>query len=168
MLRHYRPDETDVRILKRLQMHARVTNVELAAAVHLSPSACLERLRRLEREGIVARYIADFDLARLSGGVMLFVEVVLENHREADFERFLIAIRKRKEVLECFKIGGRIDYLMRVVCRDIAHYNELSDYMSRDDLGVEKFHGHVVLATDKSFSGYPLDLLIEPAARKRS
>jgi Lrp/AsnC family transcriptional regulator of ectoine degradation len=98
---------------------------------------------------------------------MLFVEVVLENHREADFERFLAAIRQRQEVLECYKIGGRIDYLMRVVCRDIAHYNELSDTMSRGDLGVEKFHGHVVLATDKAFAGYPLDLLTEPVARGR-
>jgi Lrp/AsnC family transcriptional regulator, regulator of ectoine-degradation genes len=163
VLAHYKPDETDLRILKRLQMDARVSNVKLAAAVHLSPSACLERLRRLEKAGVIARYVADFDLGRLSGAVMLFVEVVLKNHREADFERFLAAIRRRREVLECFKIGGRVDYLMRVMCRNIAHYNELSDYMSRGELGVEKFHGHVVLATDKAFAGYPLDLLVEPA-----
>ena len=96
---------------------------------------------------------------------MLLVEVVLENHREADFERFLAAIRKRDEVLECYKIGGRIDYLMRVLCRDIDHYNELSDFMSRGELGIEKFHGHVVLAIDKTFQGYPLDLLVEPQGR---
>ena len=90
---------------------------------------------------------------------MLLVEVILENHREADFERFLAAIRKRNEVLECYKIGGRIDYLMRVLCRDIDHYNEPSDFMSRGELGVEKFHGHVVLAIDKAFQGYPLELL---------
>jgi DNA-binding Lrp family transcriptional regulator len=168
MPRHYRLDETDLRILKRLQMDARLSNVRLASAVHLSPSACLERLRTLEKHGIIARYIADFDLARFSGAIMLFVEVILENHREADFERFLAAIRERKEILECFKIGGRIDYLLRVVCRDIAHYNELSDTMSRGDLGVEKFHGHVVLATDKSFAGYPLDLLIEAVSRGRA
>jgi Lrp/AsnC family transcriptional regulator of ectoine degradation len=149
-------------------MDARVSNVKLAQAVHLSPSACLERLRALEGQGVIARYIADFDLAQFSGAVMLFVEVVLENHREADFERFLAAIRQRREVLECYKIGGRIDYLMRVVCRDIAHYNELSDTMSRGDLGVEKFHGHVVLATDKQFAGYPLDVLTEPGARTRA
>ena len=54
---------------------------------------------------------------------------------------------------------------LRVICRDIDHYNELSDYMSRGDLGVEKFHGHVVLAIDKAFQGYPLDLLAGPQAR---
>lgn len=168
MPRHHTLDETDLRILKRLQMDARLSNVKLAEAVHLSPSACLERLRTLEKHGIIARYIADFDLGLFAGTVMLFVEVVLENHREADFARFLAAIRQRKEVLECFKIGGRIDYLMRVICRDIDHYNELSDCMNRGDLGVEKFHGHVVLATDKKFDGYPLDLLAEPAAGKRA
>jgi Lrp/AsnC family transcriptional regulator of ectoine degradation len=148
-------------------MDARVSNVKLAEAVHLSPSACLDRLRALEKHGVIARYIADFDLEMLGGTVMLFVEVVLENHRESDFDRFLAAIRQREEVLECFKIGGRIDYLMRVICRDIAHYNELSDTMSRGDLGVEKFHGHVVLATDKGFGGYPLDLLMAPRPRVR-
>jgi Lrp/AsnC family transcriptional regulator, regulator of ectoine-degradation genes len=168
MRRHYKLDETDLRILKRLQVDARVSNVKLAEAVHLSPSACLERLRALERRGVIARYIADLDLEALDGAIMLFVEVVLKNHRESDFEGFLSAIGRRPEVLECFRIGGRIDYLMRIVCHDIAHYNELSDYMSRGDLGVEKFHGHIVLATDKEFAGYPLDLLARPSLPTRA
>jgi Lrp/AsnC family transcriptional regulator, regulator of ectoine-degradation genes len=165
MARRHIIDEMDRKILKRLQLDARISNVHLAEAVHLSPSACLERVRSLEKDGLIRRYTADFDLSKISSNVMLLVEVILENHREADFERFLAAIRKRDEVLECYKIGGRIDYLMRVLCRDIDHYNELSDYMSRGELGVEKFHGHVVLATDKVFQGYPLDLLVEPDAR---
>jgi Lrp/AsnC family transcriptional regulator, regulator of ectoine-degradation genes len=163
MARRHIIDDMDRKILKRLQLDARISNVHLAEAVHLSPSACLERVRSLEKNGLIRRYTADFDLSKISSNVMLLVEVILENHRETDFERFLAAIRKRDEVLECFKIGGRIDYLMRVLCRDIDHYNELSDYMSRGDLGVEKFHGHVVLAIDKVFQGYPLDLLVEPA-----
>ncbi|ACB96384.1 Lrp/AsnC family transcriptional regulator [Beijerinckia indica] len=165
MTRRHVVDETDLRIMKRLQLDARLSNVRLAEDVHLSPSACLERVKTLEKEGLIRRYMADFDLSKICSSVMLMVEVILENHREADFERFLAAIRKREEVLECFKIGGRIDYLMRVICRDIEHYNELSDFMSRGELGVEKFHGHVVLATDKNFEGYPLDLLIEPRGR---
>ncbi|HYP56744.1 MAG TPA: Lrp/AsnC family transcriptional regulator [Beijerinckia sp.] len=165
MPRQHSVDETDLRIMKRLQLDGRISNVRLAEDVHLSPSACLDRVKALEKDGLIRRYIADFDLTKICSTVMLLVEVVLENHREADFERFLAAIRKRDEVLECFKIGGRIDYLMRVICRDIEHYNELSDFMSRGELGVEKFHGHVVLATDKSFEGYPLDLLIEPRGR---
>ncbi len=165
MARRHMIDEMNFKIMKRLQLDARISNVHLAEAVHLSPSACLERVKSLEKDGLIKRYIADFDLSKISSTVMLLVEVVLENHREADFERFLAAIRKRDEVLECFKIGGRIDYLMRVLCRDIEHYNELSDFMSRGELGIEKFHGHVVLAIDKTFQGYPLDLIVEPEAR---
>jgi len=155
-------DEMDRKIMGRLELDARISNVHLAEAVHLSPSACLERVKTLEKIGVIRRYITEFDVARISTSVMLLVEVVLENHREADFERFLAAIRKRTEVLECYKIGGRIDYLMRVLCRDIEHYSELSDFMSRGDLGVEKFHGHIVLAVDKPFNGIPFDLLLEP------
>jgi Lrp/AsnC family transcriptional regulator, regulator of ectoine-degradation genes len=158
-------DEMDFKIMKRLQLDARISNVRLAEDVHLSPSACLERVKALEKVGLIRRFVAEFDLTKIRGTVMLLVEVILENHREADFERFLAAIRKRNEVLECYKIGGRIDYLMRVICRDIDHYSELSDFMSRGELGVEKFHGHVVLAIDKAFQGYPLDLLIEPRGK---
>ena len=165
MARQHMIDEMDFKIMKRLQLDARISNVRLAEDVHLSPSACLERVKALEKHGQIRRYVADFDLTKIRGTVMLLVEVILENHREADFERFLTAIRKRNEVLECYKIGGRIDYLMRVLCRDIEHYNELSDYMSQGELGVEKFHGHVVLAVDKPFGGIPLDLLVEQHQR---
>jgi Lrp/AsnC family transcriptional regulator of ectoine degradation len=165
MARRHMIDEMDFKIMKRLQLDARISNVRLAEDVHLSPSACLERVKALEKAGLIRRYVADFDLAKICSTVMLLVEVILENHREADFERFLAAIRNRNEVLECYKIGGRIDYLMRVLCRDIDHYNELSDFMSRGELGVEKFHGHVVLAIDKAFQGYPLELFIEPRGR---
>lgn len=165
MPRRHMVDEMDLKIMRRIQLDARISNVRLAEDVHLSPSACLDRVKALEKDGLIRRYVADFDLAKICSTVMLLVEVILENHREADFERFLAAIRMREEVLECYKIGGRIDYLMRVICRDIEHYNELSDFMSRGELGIEKFHGHVVLAMDKSFYGYPLDLLMEPQKR---
>ena len=166
MARRQMIDEMDLKIMQRLQLNARISNVHLAEAVHLSPSACLERVKALEKAGLIRRYVTEFDLTKISSSVMLLVEVILENHREADFERFLAAIRKRGEVLECYKIGGRIDYLMRVLCRDIEHYSELSDFMSRGELGVEKFHGHVVLAVDKPFNGYPLDMLIEPRGKE--
>jgi DNA-binding Lrp family transcriptional regulator len=162
MAKWHNVDEMDLKILKRLQLDGRISNVRLAEDVHLSPSACLDRVKALEKDGVIKRYVAEYDLSKFCSYVMLMVEVLLENHRQADFERFLAAIRTRDEVLECFAIGGRIDYLLRVVCRDIAHYSELSDFMSRGGLGVEKFHGHVVLATEKAFEGFPLDLLVEP------
>jgi Lrp/AsnC family transcriptional regulator of ectoine degradation len=163
--RYARLDDTNLRILTRLQTNGRISNVRLAEEVNLSASACLDRTKGMEDDGVIRRYVADYDLQKLCSHVVLFCEVILQNHRESDFDRFLSAVRERQEVLECFKIGGRIDYLMRVVCRDIDHYNELSDFMSRGELGVEKFHGHVVLATDKAFQGYPLDMLVSDEAR---
>src|ERR1700739_2890305 len=115
MTRRHRIDDMDVKIMQRLELDARISNVHLAEAVHLSPSACLERVKALEKNGVIRRYVGEFDLTKISSSVMLLVEVILENHREADFERLLAAIRKRGEVLECYKIGGRIDYLMRVI-----------------------------------------------------
>jgi Lrp/AsnC family transcriptional regulator, regulator of ectoine-degradation genes len=165
MARRHTIDEMDIKIMKRIQLDARISNVHLAEAVHISPSACLERVKSLEKDGVIRRYVAEFDLAKIASSVMLMVEVILENHREADFERFLAAIRKRDEVLECYKIGGRIDYLLRVLCCDIEHYSEFSDYMSRGELGIEKFHGHIVLDIDKTFQGYPLDMLVEPRGK---
>jgi Winged helix-turn-helix DNA-binding len=83
MARRHIIDEMDRKILKRLQLDARISNVHLAEAVHLSPSACLERVRSLEKDGLIRRYTADFDLSKISSNVMLLVEVILENHREA-------------------------------------------------------------------------------------
>src|SRR5579884_3168358 len=132
MARRHTIDEMDLKILKRLQLDGRISNVQLAEAVHLSPSACLDRVKALEKNGAIKRYIAELDLSKISSFVVLMVEVVLENHREADFER----------------------------------YSEFSDYMSRGELGIEKFHGHVVLGIDKPFQGYPLDMLIGPRGRE--
>ncbi|MDP1911668.1 MAG: Lrp/AsnC family transcriptional regulator, partial [Hyphomicrobium sp.] len=85
-----------------MQLDARISNVKLAEDVRLSPSACLERTKALEASGVISRYVTEFDIAKISSSVMLLVEVLLENHREADFEKFLAAIRGREEVLECF------------------------------------------------------------------
>ncbi len=162
MARRYpKLDEVNLRILSQLQLSAGLSNVRLAEVVHLSASACHERVRTMERDGVIRRRIAEYDLSKLCSSVTMFVEVILKEHREQDFQRFTAAIRKRPEVVACFKIGGRIDFMMQVVCRDIDHYNALSDALSEDSLGVEKCHGHVVLATSKPFSGYALELLAE-------
>ena len=96
-----------------------------------------------------------------ASSISIFVEIVLKNHREADFNRFLSAIRGRPEVLECHKVSGKIDYMLRLVCRDVEHYSEISDFLGSDELGVEKAQGHVVLGQEKPFKGYPLDMLMQ-------
>jgi Lrp/AsnC family transcriptional regulator of ectoine degradation len=156
-----RLDDINLRILQRLQLDARISNLNLAKAVQLSPSACHERMKSMERAGLVRRYIAEYDVAKLTSSVTFFVEVCLKDHTDVDFQRFVKAVGRMPEVTECFKIGGRIDFLLRAVCRDIGHYNALSDRFSDTELGVEKFHGHIVLANSKLFSGYDIPTLVD-------
>ena len=156
-----RLDRINLRILQKLQVNAEISNARLADEICLSPSACLERVRFLERSGIIRKYVADYDLSRICHSISIFVEIVLKNHREADFNRFLSAIRGRPEVLECHKVSGKIDYMLWLVCRDVEHYSEISDFLGSDELGVEKAQGHVVLGQEKPFKGYPLDMLMQ-------
>ncbi len=113
-------DEVDRRILDQLQRDARLTNVELASRVHLSPSPCLARVRRLERSGLVTRYVALLDPHRLGLGVSVFIQVRLERQVERALEVFEAAMREHPEVMECYLMTGDADYLIRVVVPDVS------------------------------------------------
>jgi DNA-binding Lrp family transcriptional regulator len=112
-------DATDWRILDRLQDDARLTNVELAKAVHLSPSPCLARVRALEEEGLIARYVTLLDPVKVGLTVSVFISVSLEKQVESALEIFERAIRERPEVMECYLMTGDADYLLRVVVPDV-------------------------------------------------
>lgn len=164
MADRFRLDRTNLKILQVLQTQARITNLALARLVNLSPSPCLERVKRLEASGCIRRYRTDIDLDLICSNVRVFAEVTLENHRPDDFRRFADAIRAIPEVVAAYKISGPFDYTLSIVCRDIRHYYELSERIIESDLGVAKFVGHVVLERTKPFAGYPLDSLVEPEA----
>jgi len=112
-------DATDWRILDRLQNDARLTNVELAKAVHLSPSPCLARVRALEEDGLISRYVTLLDPVKVGLTVSVFISVSLEKQVESALEIFERAIRDRPEVMECYLMTGDADYLLRVVVPDV-------------------------------------------------
>jgi DNA-binding Lrp family transcriptional regulator len=112
-------DATDWRILDRLQDDARLTNVELAKAVHLSPSPCLARVRALEEDGLISRYVTLLDPVKVGLTVSVFISVSLEKQVESALEIFERAIRDRPEVMECYLMTGDADYLLRVVVPDV-------------------------------------------------
>jgi len=112
-------DATDWRILDRLQDDARLTNVELAKAVHLSPSPCLARVRGLEEAGLISRYVTLLDPVKVGLTVSVFISVSLEKQVESALEIFERAIRDRPEVMECYLMTGDADYLLRVVVPDV-------------------------------------------------
>lgn len=113
-------DATDERILEELQRNAKLTNVELAARVHLSPSPCLARVRALERSGVISRYVTLLDPVKLGQAVSVFIQVRLEQQVEKSLKTFEASIASWPEVMECYLMTGDSDYLLRVVVADIA------------------------------------------------
>lgn len=112
-------DATDVRILHELQENAKLTNVELASRVHLSPSPCLARVRELEQSGFISRYVTLLDAARLGLGVSVFISIRLEKQVERSLEVFESAMQAYPQVMECYLMSGDADYMIRVVVSDI-------------------------------------------------
>jgi Lrp/AsnC family transcriptional regulator, leucine-responsive regulatory protein len=115
-------DDIDRKILAALQADGRISLADLSAKVGLSPSPCLRRIRILERDGIIARYVAVLDQGKVGLPVSVFVSIKLESQREQALERFNKAIAKWPEVLECYLMTGPRDYLLRIVVADLSAY----------------------------------------------
>lgn len=114
-----RLDAIDVRILNELQANARLTNVELASRVHLSPSPCLARVRALEEAGLISSYVTLLDPLQVGLSVSVFIEIRLERQVERALNSFEDAIMGYPEVMECYLMTGNSDYLLRVVVQDV-------------------------------------------------
>lgn len=113
-------DAIDRRILRELQDYAKLTNVELAARVGLSPSPCLSRVRALEGDGVIAGYVALVRPETLGLGISVFIQIALERQVERALETFETRMAQYPEVMECYLMTGDSDYLIRVVVRDMA------------------------------------------------
>jgi Lrp/AsnC family transcriptional regulator of ectoine degradation len=142
-------DSYDLAILRELQANGRITKVALAEAVNLSPSPCWERLKRLETAGLITGYHAIVDIRKIVPVTELMVQVTLQGHTSADFQRFEAAMDARSEVQACWALGGGIDYILRLVVADIDAYQRLMDQLLDEDIGIEKYFGYVVTKTVK-------------------
>ena len=120
-------DTVDRRILQALQAQGRITYDELASAVGLSASAALRRVKRLEEAGVIAGYVALLAPERIGLALTAYINVRLEKHGEGDqrspVEAFTAAVQSWPEVVECAALSGEMDYLLRVLVRDMAHYS---------------------------------------------
>jgi DNA-binding Lrp family transcriptional regulator len=125
-------DTIDWKILRLLQSDARVANVDLARQVGLSPSPCLNRVRALEQQGYISRYVSLLDPLRVGLKVSVFIQVTLEKQIKPALETFERAIRERPEVMECYLMTGDADYLLRVVVPDLqAVEHFILNFLSR-------------------------------------
>jgi Lrp/AsnC family transcriptional regulator, leucine-responsive regulatory protein len=125
-------DPIDKRILTELQRNGRVSNVDLANAVGLSPSPCLRRVRDLENAGVIDRYAAILDQASAGYALSVFVQVTLERQVETALDAFERVVAERPEVMECYLMTGDADYLLRIVVPDVAAYEAfLKNHLTR-------------------------------------
>lgn len=113
-------DDIDRRILAVLQDNGRISNVELAERVGLSPSPCLARVRGLERSGLIRGYVALVDPGRVGLGVSVFIQVSLEKQVGRALDTFESAMTAMPEVMECYLMTGDSDYMLRVLVEDVA------------------------------------------------
>ena len=125
-------DAIDCNILNMLQEDARISNVDLSEQVHLSPSPCLRRVRRLESEGMIRAYVTLLDPAEVGLPVSVFVQVSLERQVDDALENFEREIVARPEVMECYLMTGDSDYLLRVVAPDLEAFQRfLLEHLTR-------------------------------------
>ena len=149
-------DRTDLMLLAELQRAGRQTNAELAERVHLSASACLRRVQRLEREGVIAGYRAELDGERLGLGLQAFVRVHLARHDAASIAAFATHVNDWPEVIACHALTGDMDYLVHVAVGDLEHFSRFLLDKLLAQAGVADVNSSFVLRTVKAFRGLPL------------
>lgn len=120
-------DAADLRILIQLQQDASVSNQELAARVHLSPTACLRRVRGLKEDGYIERTVAILNRRALGLGIVAYAFISLETNRAAAGAQFELQVRKRAEIIECVRLSGAYDYLAKVVTDSMESYSRFLD-----------------------------------------
>ena len=149
-------DDRDRAILRALMEDGRLTNVELAEKVHLSPSACLRRVRMLEESGLIQGYVMLLDpvAAGLAGAA--YVSVTLEQQGRATLDRFENQVRRHPEIIECYLLAGAADYLLRVAFRDARDFERIHTDILTQLPGVSRVQSTLALRTVKKTTALPL------------
>jgi DNA-binding Lrp family transcriptional regulator len=149
-------DKIDRDILDRLQKNSNITNAQLAKEIGLSPAPTLERVNKLENAGILKSYHAVIDPASVGLGVSTFVMVTLKGHNKDNIEKFVKEIELIDEVVECHHITGAGDFVLRIVCADIAAYQRLMLEKVSNINVVDGLQSMVILSTFKDSRTLPL------------
>lgn len=149
-------DKIDIKILRTLQSDARITNQNLADAIALSPSSCLQRVRRLEKEGIIYSYRAHIELNRLCRHLMCIATVAIRNHTQEDFRAFEALVDSIPEIVECLTVSGEFDFFLRIICPDMPRYVEINEQLVSSVNYAMTINTHVVMNENKRYQGVDL------------
>lgn len=149
-------DATDRKILEILQANSNITNAQLAKEIGLSPAPTLERVNKLEISGVIKSYHAVIDPASVGLGVSTFVMASLKGHNKENIEKFITAIKRIPEIVECHHVTGAADFILKIVCMDIASYQQLMlERVSNIDV-VDSLQSMVILSTFKDSKAMPI------------
>jgi Lrp/AsnC family leucine-responsive transcriptional regulator len=151
-------DRIDRKILDVLQRDGRIANADLAKQIHLSPTPTLERVRRLERDGFIDKYVALLNAEKMEAALIAFVEVALDRTTEDILGKFSDAARSTPEIIECHLVAGGFDYLLKVRVKDMAEYRRFLGSGLASLPGVRETHTYMVMEQVKAATFFPVGL----------
>ncbi|GAB1856505.1 Lrp/AsnC family transcriptional regulator [Flavobacteriaceae bacterium MHTCC 0001] len=149
-------DQIDLKLLKILQSNGKLTTKEIAQKVNLSPTPVYERIRRLERDGVIKKYVALIEAEKVGKGLIVFCDVTLKEHTKAIGEQFVKEIMSLKYVSECYNISGDYDFRLKIMVQDMKRYQDfvLNDLGSIKNIG--SAHSTFVMGVIKHSFTVPL------------
>ena len=152
-------DERDIQILSILQSEGRITKTALADKLNLSLTPSWDRLQRLEEAGIIESYGAKLSSPFLNNFHLVITEVELESHKQGQFARFEEAIMGFDEVLSCWSVGGGLDYILKVLVKDVLDYQDFLKRVLKADIGLRRYFSYAVLDRIKDTDMVPDSLI---------
>jgi DNA-binding Lrp family transcriptional regulator len=151
-------DMIDLKLLSELQADGRITNVDLATKVGLTAPPCLRRMRALEQSGVIKSYHADIDPGLLGYTITVFAMVSLKSQAEADLRAFEAHMRSLPDVRECHMLNGEIDFILKIVARDLQSFQELLTSELTSAPNVTSVKTSLTIRTAKDEPGVPIKL----------
>ena len=151
-----KPDDTDLRILTELQNDSSLTNIELSRRVHLSPSPCLTRVKALEANGVIDRYVALVNPKQLGLNLSVFISISLKEQSKSALAEFEQRIAEHDEVMECYLMTGDSDYLIRVAVADITALERFILEQLSPIPGIEKIRSSFALKQVRYKTALPM------------
>ena len=151
-------DETDIHILACLQDDSRLTNKELAAKIHLSPTPTFERVKRLEREGYIEKYIAVLNAEKINRGFIAFCNVSMKQHSFENSQRIMEAVQNIPEIVECYNISGDYDFMLKIYVSDMKAYQQFVLKILGDLDCIGSLNSFFVLGEVKNSHQLPVDV----------
>jgi Lrp/AsnC family leucine-responsive transcriptional regulator len=149
-------DQVDLKLLELLQQNGKITTKEIAQHVHLSPTPVYERIKRLEKDGVIEKYVALVSAEKVGKGLVVFCDITLKEHTKEIGNQFVQEIMSLKYVSECYNISGDYDFRLKVMVRDMKHYQEfvINDLGAIKNIG--SAHSTFVMGVIKHSYSVPL------------